>query len=161
MTHKYPDTPDKACAHERIAVFAGSFNPFTIGHADIVRRGLKIFDRIIICVGVNAAKPESKALAADRAAQIKKIFSGCQNVEVECWSGITAELARLRGASALLRGVRSVKDFEYERDMADANREMFGVDTVILYSSAQCSWVSSSLVRELQAYGCDVSKLLP
>lgn len=152
MTPKYP---------ERIAVFAGTFRPFTVGHADIVERGLRIFDRIIICIGVNYAKPEDKDSAEERAVTIKNIYAADPRITVECYSGITTDFAIEHGACALLRGVRSVKDYEYERDLADANLALSGIDTVILYTRPQLGWVSSSLVRELQSYGRDVSSLLP
>lgn len=152
MTPKYP---------KRIAVFAGTFRPFTIGHADIVERGLRIFDHIIICIGVNYAKPEDTDSAQERAKTIKNIYANDSRVTVECYSGITTDFAIEQGACALLRGVRSVKDYEYERDLADANLALSGIDTVILYTRPQLGWISSSLVRELQSYGRDVSTLLP
>lgn len=152
MTPKYP---------KRTAVFAGTFRPFTIGHADIVERGLRIFDHIIICIGVNYAKPEDTYSAQERAETIKNIYANDSRVTVKCYSGITTDFAIEQGACALLRGVRSVKDYEYERDLADANLALSGIDTVILYTRPQLGWVSSSLVRELQSYGRDVSSLLP
>lgn len=152
MTHRY---------HERVAVFAGTFNPFTIGHADIVRRGLDIFDKIIVCVGVNAAKPDDSANADKRRDDIQQLYRADNRVSVECWNGLTADFAKSRGACALLRGVRSVKDFEYERELADANMALSGLDTVILFTSPSCSWISSSLVRELETHGRDVTRLIP
>lgn len=155
MTHKSLDDMT------RIAVFAGSFNPFTVGHADIVERGLAIFDHIAICVGINADKKAEAATAPLRAAAIAQLYEGNQRISVHCWKGLTAEFAKKIGACALLRGVRSVKDYEYERDMADANREVFGVETVILYADPRMAYVSSSLVRELEKYGQDISGFLP
>lgn len=152
MTPRYP---------ERIAVFAGSFRPFTIGHADIVERGLAIFDRIIICIGVNFAKPDDEDAAKERAEDIRRIYACEPRVDVECHGGITSDFALSRGACALLRGARSVKDYEYERDLADANFSLSGIDTVIFFTRPHLGWVSSSLVRELQSYGRDVSHLLP
>lgn len=152
MTHRYP---------ERTAVFAGSFRPFTIGHADIVHRGLRLFDRIIICIGVNYDKPDDMNTVQERTETIRGIYANEPRVTVESHYGITADFVRECGACALLRGVRSVKDYEYERDLADANLNLAGIDTVILYTRPQLGWVSSSLVRELQSHGCDVSKLLP
>ncbi len=146
---------------EKVAVFAGTFNPFTIGHADILRRGLDVFDRIIICIGVNAAKPDDREGALRRRDDISRLYAGEPRVSVECHDGLTADFARSHGATALLRGVRSVKDFEYERDLADANMALSGLDTVILFTDPRYGWVSSSLVRELQAHGSDASRLLP
>lgn len=144
----------------RIAVFAGSFDPFTIGHADIVRRGLKIFDRVDICVGMNINKPEAAAKAQDRALQIASLYSSHPRVKVCAWGALTADYAKEAGARFLLRGVRSVRDYEYELAMADANAT-FGLETVVLLTSPALSYVSSSLVRELCAFGKDVSDLLP
>lgn len=145
----------------RTAVFAGTFDPFTIGHADIVERGLEIFDNIAVCVGVNIKKARDRHNAEERAESIRKIYADNPRVTVNCWMGLTAEFAKHIGAKHLLRGVRSVKDNDYERDMADANREMFGLDTVVLFTEPSLSFVSSSLVRELEAYGQDVSRFLP
>lgn len=146
---------------ERVAVFAGTFNPFTVGHADILRRGLDLFDRVIICIGVNASKPDDAASAEARRNDIQRLYAGEPRVSVECNPGLTADFARSHGACALLRGVRSVKDFEYERDLADANMALSGLDTVILFTNPCYGWVSSSLVRELRAHGRDASQLLP
>ncbi len=152
MTPRFP---------ERVAVFAGTFNPFTIGHADILRRGLEVFDRVIVCIGVNASKPDDHEAALRRREDIRRLYASDARVGVECNSGLTADFARAHGATALLRGVRSVKDFEYERDLADANMALSGLDTVILFTDPRYGWVSSSLVRELQAHGRDASELLP
>lgn len=145
----------------RVAVFPGTFDPFTIGHADIVERGLEIFDRVAICVGVNISKPKDRLSAERRAAAIERVYAREPRVSVHCWPGLTAEFALSVGARHLLRGVRSVKDNDYERDMAEANREMFGLDTVVLFTDPKLAYVSSSLVRELIAHGQDVSRFLP
>jgi len=145
--------------NKRIAIFPGSFNPFTKGHADIVERGLKIFDRIIIAVGYNANKPSADAEAAAEA--IRKIYNGRDEVDVTVYSCLTVQLARQSGAGFILRGVRSVKDFEYERDLATVNMQLSGIESVILFSRPELSALSSSMVRELAAYGEDVSPYLP
>jgi len=145
----------------RTAVFAGSFDPFTLGHADIVRRGLEIFDHIVVAIGVNAAKPGSQTRAADSATAIRRVFADEPRVEVAVYTCLTVDFAQSLGAQFLLRGVRSVKDFEYERDMADINRQLSGLKTVILFSRPELSAVSSSVVRELADYGHDVSAFLP
>ncbi len=148
-------------SNERIALFAGSFNPFTIGHASIVERGLQIFDRLVIGIGINAEKPESKACGEQRAAQIRNIYAHEPRVKVITYSTLTVDAAKSEGAKFLLRGVRSTRDFEYERDLADVNRRLSGIETVLLYSLPELSAISSSLVRELQSYGKDISSLLP
>ena len=145
----------------RTAVFAGSFDPFTRGHDDIVRRGLELFDHIVIAIGVNASKPGAQTRAADSATAIRRLYADDPRVEVAVYTCLTVDFARSLGAQFLLRGVRSVKDFEYERDMADINRQLSGLETVILFSSPELSAVSSSVVRELAAYGHDVSAFLP
>ena len=111
----------------RTAVFAGSFDPFTRGHDDIVRRGLELFDHIVIAIGVNASKPGAQTRAADSATAIRRLYADDPRVEVAVYTCLTVDFARSLGAQFLLRGVRSVKDFEYERDMADINRQLSGL----------------------------------
>ena len=146
-------------ASERVALFPGSFRPFTAGHADILSRGLELLDKIIIAVGVNAAKAPGEGEAA--AEEIRKLYAGQSRVEVAVYSCLTVDFARQCGARFLLRGVRSLKDFEYEREMADVNRQLSGLETVILFSRPELSAISSSVVRELASYGHDVSPFLP
>lgn len=156
MTHKYPET----C---RVALFAGSFNPFTTGHASVVERALPLFDRIIIAIGVNPGKP-SEASVQERVDTIASLYHNLPagRVEVVAYHDeLTVDLAARLGAGWLLRGVRSVKDFEYERDLADINRKLSGIETLLLYTLPELSAVSSSMVRELKSYGHDVSAFLP
>lgn len=145
----------------RVAVFAGSFRPFTIGHADVVKRALGIVDEVHICIGVNICKPDAAAEAQLRAEQIADLWSGCPRVTVTTWAGLTADYAAKVGACCLLRSVRSVKDYEYERDMADFHLQEYGLDTLLLTARPRLACISSSLVRELQAFGKDTSELLP
>lgn len=147
-------------SHGQVAFFAGSFDPFTIGHASIVERALKIFDIVVIGVGINSLKT-SDVEAERRALSIVRLYERNPRVRVSTYTGLTVDAARDAGATCLLRGVRSVKDFEYERDLADINRQLSGLETVLLYSLPEYSAVSSSLVRELQAFGKDVSRYLP
>ena len=143
----------------RVAPFPGSFRPFTAGHADIVARGLALFDRIIIGVGVNASKtPADTEALLD---PIVKLYASEPRVDVMAYSCLTVDFASQCGAGFLLRGVRNVRDFEYERDLADVNRQLSGIESVILFSSPTLSAVSSSVVRELQGYGHDVTPFLP
>lgn len=143
----------------RIALFPGSFRPFTRGHADIVERGLALFDRVIIAVGVNAAKPAADGEATADA--IRKLYADEPRVEVAVYSCLTIDFAAQCGARFLLRGVRSMKDFEYERDMADINHQLSGIESVILFSRPEYAAVSSSVVRELESYGHDITPFLP
>lgn len=140
------------------ALFAGSFNPFTIGHADIVKRGLELFDEVVIAIGDNQDKPSSDI--DERLTTIRNIYKDESRVRVEVYHSLTVDFAREVGASALLRGVRSVADFEYERQMADANRALAGIETVVLFTRPELSYISSSLVRDLKKHGADVSTLV-
>ena len=142
------------------ALFAGTFDPYTIGHHSIVTRAMAMFDKIIIAIGRNSAKA-SQSKAEKRAEDIARIYADEPRVEVVTYEGLTADFAKEQGACCLLRGVRSVRDFEYERDLADINREINGIETVILLSEPQYAAISSSVVRELMSYGKDVSKFLP
>lgn len=144
----------------KIALFAGSFNPFTRGHHAIVLRALAIFDEVVVAVGCNMEKGGA-GIAQERVAVIEKVYAGEPRVQVVAYSGLTMDYARNIGATALLRGVRSVKDFEYERDLADINMRLGGIETVILMSEPEYAAISSSLVRELMSYGKDVKDLLP
>lgn len=145
---------------ERIAFFAGSFNPFTLGHQSVVERGLRIFDRIVIGVGINAQK-HADVDVEERVAAILDVFGDDPRIEVEAYSELTWQAARRLGCTHLLRGVRTVSDFEYERTMADANRNLSGLETVILFTLPEHSFISSSLVRDLESHGADTSELLP
>ena len=144
----------------KTALFAGTFRPFTIGHADIVDRALAVFDKVIICVGVNIEKSGHESEVEARLETIRRVYASDPRVEVVARTGLTVDTAKEFGASALLRGVRSAKDYEYERDMADANRSISGIETVILVSRPELAFISSSLVRDLQAHGRDASQYL-
>ena len=150
-------------SHERVALFAGSFNPFTIGHASIVERALPLFDRIVIAVGINPDKHESERQKDSNLEQISEYAARYDGkVEVISYSReLTVDLAKRIGARWLLRGVRSVKDFEYERDLADINRRIGGIETVLLFALPEHAAVSSSVVRELASYGRDIAEFLP
>lgn len=158
MTHK---SHDPQCGrHERVAVFPGTFEPFTTGHLSIVKRGLELFDRIVVAVGVNDGK-HSGSSAEMRVDAIKKIFADEPRVKAVAYTGLTVEVAEAEGARFLLRGVRSVADYEYERSLADINRNISDIETVILYALPELAVVSSSMVRELERYGRDVSQFIP
>lgn len=152
MTAKFPE--------QRIAIFPGSFDPFTRGHLDIVERGLGIFDRIIVAVGVNSSK-QGASSTADRIAAITRAVARMNNVDVIEYSGLTVDVAKKYGACAILRGIRSVADFEYERNLAELNRKISGIETVMLCADPALAALSSSAVRELRSLGHDVSPFLP
>lgn len=144
----------------RTAIFPGSFDPFTVGHASIVKRGLPMFDRIVIGVGVNDNK-RSFMTPEERVAAIARLYANEPRIRVVAYNDLTVDLVRREQASFILRGLRSVKDFEYERDIAAMNNRLSGVETVLLFTEACYSDISSSVVRELIAYGKDVSAFLP
>ena len=141
-------------------IFTGSFDPFTVGHDDILRRALPLFSRIVIGVGVNERK-QYMLSAEERCAAIRRIYEGEVKIEIKAYSDLTVDFARREGAAYIIKGVRSVKDFEYEREQADINRQLSGVETLLLYSDPRYSSVSSSMVRELIHFGQDVSRYLP
>lgn len=145
---------------EKKALFAGTFDPYTRGHHSIVERALSLFDKVVVAVGNNMGK---KALLSpvERVEKIKSIYKDEPRVEVVLYDGLTMDFARSIQATALLRGVRSVKDFEYERELADVNLRVGGIETLLLFSEPEYVSLSSSLVRELMAYGKDVTDFLP
>lgn len=141
-------------------LFVGSFDPFTIGHDSIVRRALPLFDHIIIGVGVNERKKYMLSVE-DRVKRIKRLYADNPKIEVKAYSDLTIDFARREQATYIIKGVRSVKDFEYEREQADVNRLLSGVETIFLYAEPQLSSISSTMVRELQHFGRDISEFLP
>ena len=142
------------------ALFAGTFDPFTKGHHSIVERALQLFGEVVVAVGRNMGK-QCMLSVEERVAAIEQLYAGDSRVTVCSYDGLTMDFAREVGATVLVRGVRSVKDFEYEREIADVNRRVGGIDTVLLVSEPEYASVSSSVVRELMEYGKDVSSLLP
>lgn len=145
---------------KRIAIFPGSFDPFTIGHANLVERGLQLFDELTIAVGYN----ESKAgwiPTEERVDALRALYAGNARVHVESYSCLTIDFAEQVGARAILRGVRNVKDYEYELQIADINRQLTGIETVLLPALPQLANISSSVVRELSHFGKDISQFLP
>lgn len=140
----------------RKAFFPGSFNPFTKGHADIVERGLRLFDSITIGIGYNAEKPRSAETAAKNLSMIKELYAGNDKVDVTLYEGLTVEAARDCGACCILRGVRTCADFEYELAMADVNRRLENIETVLLPARPELMCLSSSIVRELESYGRNI-----
>ncbi|MCM1108449.1 MAG: pantetheine-phosphate adenylyltransferase [Clostridium sp.] len=144
----------------RIAVFPGSFDPFTRGHESIVKRGLQLFDRVVIGIGYNVDK-HCLSSVEERVDELRKLYAAEDRVSVESYSGLTTDFAARQGALFVLRGVRSWRDFEYEQNMADVNRRLSGIETVVLFTEPSLACVSSSVVRELRHYGADVSEFLP
>lgn len=145
---------------QRTGIFVGSFDPFTIGHDSVVRRAVKLFDRLVIGVGVNESKRYMLS-AEERVEAIRRLYSGDERISVEQYSDLTVDFARRMGAEFIVKGVRSVKDFEFERDQADINRRLTGIETVLLYAEPGMDCISSSVVRELIHFGRDCSMFLP
>ena len=143
------------------AIFPGSFNPFTKGHYDIVSRALTIFDKVVIGIGYNPDKPKPEDLQ-QRIEQIAAIYKEDNRVEVAAYDDLTIDFAKRHDATAIVKGVRNIQDFEYERTQAEYNRIMSdGIETILLFSDPKYSSLSSSIVRTLQKFGKDVTDLLP
>ena len=145
----------------KTGVFVGTFDPFTVGHDSIVRRALPLFDRLVIgVVGDNVNKPNMSP-AADRIKAIADLYESEGAIEVKAFYGLAMDFARQEGARFIVKGVRSVTDFEYEQWQADFNRRLGGIETVLLYTEPELASVSSSALRELSHFGVDVSGFLP
>ena len=142
---------------KRIALFTGTFDPFTIGHQNIVDRALPLFDHLVIAVAVSKHKHTSEEIEA-RVAAIKAVYADEERVTVKSYDDLTVDMARREGAHFIVRGVRSVKDYEYEREQADVNRQLSGVETILLFADPSLSSISSSLVRELRFFGKDADE---
>jgi pantetheine-phosphate adenylyltransferase len=147
---------------KRIALFPGSFDPFTKGHEDIVLRGLQLFDEIIIALGYNAQKSARYFEINMMVDRINSAFKNYPNIQVVTFSELTAEFARKNGARFLLRGLRNTTDFEYENSISQVNRQLYPeLESVFLITTPKFAWISSSIVREVHRYGGDVTELLP
>ena len=145
---------------KRVALFPGTFDPFTRGHHSVVQRALSMFDEVVVAIGVNALK-RPMFTVEERIAMLNGLYAHEPRVKVVSYSGLTVDVAREHGAQFMLRGVRSVIDFEYERSIADVNREISGLETVMLFTEPMYAHISSSVVRELIGYAKDVTSFLP
>ena len=145
----------------RTAIFPGSFDPLTNGHVDIIRRALRLFDRVVVAVLVNASK-EPYFPAADRVAIVREVFAGEAAVDVETFDGLLVDYARRRQAIAIVRGLRAVSDFEYELQLAHMNRHLApDVETVLLMTDVAHTFISSRLVKEVFSLGGEVAAFVP
>jgi pantetheine-phosphate adenylyltransferase len=144
----------------KIAVYPGTFNPITNGHTDLVERASGLFDKIIVAVGSNRQK--SVAVAADRRVELAvEVLAHLENVEVCAFDSLLTEFVRERGANIILRGLRTVADFEYEFQLVGMNRILDpGIETVFLAPAEHLGYISSTLVREIASYGGDISKFV-
>jgi pantetheine-phosphate adenylyltransferase len=145
----------------RIALFPGSFDPITLGHVDIIERAVPLFDEIKIAVGTNSAKNYLFSLE-QRVQWIEQTFAHESKISVITYEGLTVDFAREQGVQFLLRGLRNPADFEFEKAIAQANREMVpDLETVFLLTSARYAYISSSIVREVYNHGGDFQKFVP
>ncbi len=146
---------------KRIALFPGSFDPFTYGHYDIVIRGLSLFDEIVIAIGHNTSKKRYFDVELIQQ-KIRHVFEGYENISVETYNELTSEFAKKKDAQFLLRGLRNTTDFEFETGIAQVNKHLNSqLETVFLLTSPQYSSISSSIIRELHKYNADTSPFLP
>jgi pantetheine-phosphate adenylyltransferase len=147
---------------KRIALFPGSFDPFTKGHEDIVLRGLQLFDEIIIAIGYNSQKSTRYFEIDFMVERIQTAFQKYPNIKVVKFSELTAGFARKNDARFLLRGLRNTTDFEYENSISQVNRKLYEeMESVFLITTPQLAWISSSIIREVHKYGGDVSEFIP
>jgi pantetheine-phosphate adenylyltransferase len=142
------------------AIFPGSFDPITFGHMDVIHRGIKLFDELIIAIGRSPIKnplfsPE------ERVEMITELVTNMPSVKVESFDGLTVEYASKRNADVILRGLRSLTDVQYEFKLAMTNRSVAGIETVFVMTSSEYGFTSSTLTREIASMGGDVSKLVP
>lgn len=144
----------------RIALFPGTFDPFTLGHQSLVSRVLTFADAVVIAIGINEKKHTYYTLE-QRVEALRKLYADEPRVKVITYSGLTVDVAQQEGACFILRGVRSVIDFEYEKSIADVNRQLTGIETLLLFTEPAYAHISSSVVRELLHFGKDVSAFLP
>ncbi|MCF6349624.1 MAG: pantetheine-phosphate adenylyltransferase [Flavobacteriaceae bacterium] len=142
------------------AVFPGSFDPITLGHVDIINRALPLFNEIIIAIGTNSSKKYMFSLA-QRISFIKKTYAGTKKIKVTSYQGLTIDFCKKNKIDFILRGLRNPADFEFEKAIAHTNRKLSKIETVFLLTSANTSYISSSIVRDILRHQGDVSMLVP
>ena len=143
-------------------IFPGSFDPFTKGHESVVRRALEFADEIVIAVGYNGLKRNSGMFSAEeRVRMISEFYAEESRISVIAYTTLTTDIANELGCSHILRGVRTVIDFEYERSLADVNRHLTGIETILLFNEPAMAHITSTTVRELLSFGKDVSDFMP
>ena len=142
------------------AIFPGTFDPFTIGHYSIVKRALTFLDEVVIGIGINDSKHTFLPIEK-RIEMIEQLYADEPRVKVAAYSGLTIDFAKEEEAQVIVRGIRTVRDFEYEETIADINRKLSGIETLLLFTEPELTSVSSTIVRELLRHGKDVSQFLP
>lgn len=142
------------------AIFPGTFDPFTVGHFSVVKRALTFMDELVIGIGINEGKrtwfPMEK-----RVEMVRRLYENNPHVRVEAYNDLTIDFAQRMEAQFIVRGIRTVKDFEYEETIADINRQLAGIETILLFTEPELTSVSSSTVRELLSFGKDISRFIP
>lgn len=143
--------------NQKLAVCPGSFDPVTLGHIDIINRASKLFDKVIVLVSINAAKTYSFT-TSERVKMLETVTKGMPNVEIDVLEGLLADYVREKKAIAIVKGLRAVSDFEYEFQMALANKKLYAdAETVFLTTSAENMYLSSSVVKQIASFGGDIS----
>lgn len=142
------------------AIFPGSFDPLTLGHSDIIKRGVTLFDELIIAIGVNAEKKYMFSLE-ERMRFIQEAFKGERKIKVVTYKGLTVDFCKKANADFILRGLRNPADFEFEKAIAHTNRQLSEIETVFLLTSSGKSFISSSIVRDVIRNGGDYTSLVP
>jgi pantetheine-phosphate adenylyltransferase len=142
------------------AIFPGSFDPITNGHLDVISRGMRIFDELIVAVGRSPLK-DQLFTPEERVEMIEELIKDLPGVSVEGFNGLTVEYARQKKANVILRGLRSLTDVNYEFELAMTNRSVTGIETVFVMTTEQYGFISSTLVRQVASLGGDISKLVP
>jgi pantetheine-phosphate adenylyltransferase len=142
------------------AIFPGSFDPITNGHLDVINRGMKLFDELIVAVGRSPLKDQLFS-PGERVEMIAELIKGLRGVSVEGFDGLTVEYARQKKANVILRGLRSLTDVNYEFELAMTNRSVTGIETIFVMTTEQYGFISSTLVRQVASLGGDISNLVP
>jgi len=142
------------------AVFPGTFDPFTIGHESIVNRALHIVDELIISIGININK-KGYFPVEERVDSIQKLYKNEPKIKVMIYNSLTVDFAQEMNAQFIIRGIRTINDFEYEKNIADTNRKLSGIETLILFTEPEYAHISSTVVRELLFYKKDISAFIP
>lgn len=144
----------------RKAIFPGTFDPFTIGHYSVVQRALTFMDEVVIGIGINDSK-RTWFSTERRVEMVRQLYANEPRVTVAAYDGLTVDFAQEQGAQFIVRGIRTVRDFEYEETIADINRKLAGIETLLLFTEPELTSISSTVVRELLQFGKDVTPFLP
>lgn len=142
------------------AIFPGTFDPFTIGHYSVVSRALTFMDEIIIGIGINENKNTYFPIEK-RVESVRKFYQNEPRIRVTAYNSLTIDFAREVDAQFIIRGIRTVKDFEYEETIADINRKLAGIETILLFTEPELTCISSTIVRELLTFNKDISMFIP